>query len=83
MNKAGPKKAAYDKAYNARPEQVKNRMQRNRARAEYERKHGDLPATVDVDHKRMIKDGGSNSPTNLRAVSQTKNRAWRKGRHGY
>jgi len=25
MNKGGPKKAAYDKAYNARPDQVKKR----------------------------------------------------------
>jgi len=82
-NKGGPKKAAYDKAYNARPEQVKKRAQRNAARAEYEKKHGDLPANVDVDHKRMIKDGGGNSDSNLRASSQTKNRGWRKGKKGY
>lgn len=83
MNKGGPKKAAYDKAYNARPDQVKKRMQRNQARAEYERKHGDLPSTVDVDHKRMIKDGGTNAPSNLQAVPEKKNVGWRKGRKGY
>ena len=80
MNKGGPKKAAYDKAYNARPEQVQQRVQRNQARKAYEAKHGDLPSTTDVDHKRMIKDGGTNAPTNLRAVSEKTNSGWRAGR---
>lgn len=83
MNKGGPQKAAYDKAYNARPEQIAKRSQRNKARREYEKQHGNLPSTVDVDHKRMIKDGGGNSPSNLRAVSQKANRGWRKGKSGY
>jgi 5-methylcytosine-specific restriction endonuclease McrA len=82
-NKGGPGKAAYDKAYNARPEQVKKRMQRNQARAQYEKAHGDLPSSVDVDHKTPIKKGGSNAPANLRATSQTSNRGWRKGKSGY
>lgn len=79
MNKGGPKKAAYDKAYNARPEQVEKRVQRNQARKAYEAKHGDLPSNVDVDHKRMIKDGGTNAPSNLRAVPEKTNVGWRKG----
>lgn len=83
MNKGGPKKAAYDKAYNARPDQVAKRVQRNQARKAYEAKHGDLPSTTDVDHKRMIKDGGTNAPSNLRAVPEEKNVGWRKGRKGY
>ena len=37
MNKGGPTKAAYDKAYNARPEQVDKREMRNKARAEMAR----------------------------------------------
>ena len=82
-NKAGEKKAAYMKEYNARPEQVENRMQRNKARLDYEKKNGNLPSTVDVDHKRMIKDGGSNDPKNVRAVRAETNRAWRKGKKGY
>lgn len=77
-NKGGPRKAAYDKAYNARPEQVKNRVARNQARAAYEKKHGDLPSNVDVDHKKMLDKGGSNSASNLRAASQKQNRGWRK-----
>lgn len=83
MNKGGPKKAAYDKEYNARPDQVAKRVQRNQARKAYEAKHGDLPSTTDVDHKRMIKDGGTNAPSNLRAVPEKKNVGWRKGRKGY
>lgn len=83
MNKGSPAKIAYDKAYNARPEEIKKRAMRNKARREYEAKHGDLPSTVDVDHKKMIKDGGTNAPSNLRAVPEKKNVGWRKGRHGY
>ncbi len=79
MNKGGPKKAAYDKAYNARPEQVNNREKRNAARAELMRegkvKKGD---GKDVDHKQMLDGGGSNNKGNLRVVSQTANRGWRK-----
>lgn len=79
MNKGGPKKAAYDKAYNARPDQVKKRMERNRARAELMKdgvvKKGD---GKDVDHKRMLDAGGTNDKGNLRVVSQTENRGWRK-----
>ena len=82
-NKGGPRKAAYDKAYNARPEQVKKRTQRNAARREYEKKHGDLPRDVDVDHKTPIKRGGTNASSNLRATSQKENRGWRKGKSGY
>lgn len=85
MNKGGPKKAAYDKAYNARPDQVKKREMRNQARAKYEKTHGDLPPTVDVDHKKPLDRGtqGANNATNLRAVTQTKNRGWRRGKSGY
>lgn len=85
MNKGGPKKAAYDKAYNARPDQVKKREMRNQARAKYEKQHGDLPATVDVDHKKPLDRGtqGANNASNLHAVTQKKNRGWRKGKSGY
>lgn len=78
MNKGGPKKAAYDKAYNAKPDQVKKRTMRNAARREYEKTHGDLPSNVDVDHKKMLDTGGTNAKKNLRAVDQKTNRGWRK-----
>ena len=82
-SKQSKAKQAYDKAYNARPEQVKKRMQRNAARAAYEKENGALPADKDVDHKRQIKDGGTNAKGNLRAVDQKENRGWRKGKKGY
>lgn len=79
MNKGGPTKAAYDKAYNARPEQVKKREMRNQARAELMKdgkvKKGD---GKDVDHKKMLDGNGTNSKSNLRVVDQTTNRGWRK-----
>jgi len=79
MNKGGPTKAAYDRAYNARPEQVKKREMRNQARAELMRdgkvKKGD---GKDVDHKKMLDGNGTNSKGNLRVVDQTTNRGWRK-----
>ena len=79
MNKGGPKKAAYDKAYNARPEQKKNRAERNAARREMEKAgvvhKGD---GKDVDHKKMLDNGGSNARSNLRVVDQKTNRGWRK-----
>lgn len=79
MNKGGPKKAQYDKAYNARPEQKKNRAERNAARREMEKAgvvhKGD---GKDVDHKKMLDNGGSNARSNLRAVDQKTNRGWRK-----
>jgi len=79
MNKGGPKKAAYDKAYNARPEQVQNRMERNRARAAL-MKDGKVHKGdgKDVDHKKMLDGGGSNAKSNLRVVDKETNRGWRK-----
>lgn len=79
MNKGGPTKAAYDKAYNARPEQVKKREMRNQARAELMKdgkvKKGD---GKDVDHKKMLDGNGTNAKGNLRVVDKETNRGWRK-----
>lgn len=79
MNKGGPKKAAYDKAYNARPDQLKKRAERNAARRELIKdgvvKKGD---GKDVDHKKMLDNGGTNARSNLRVTDQKTNRGWRK-----
>ncbi len=79
MNKGGAAKAAYDKAYNAKPEQVNKREMRNVARAEMVRdgkaKKGD---GKDVDHKQMLDGSGTNSKSNLRVIDKEKNRGWRK-----
>lgn len=84
MNKGGPKKAAYDKAYNARPDQLKKRAERNAARRQLMKEgvvhKGD---GKDVDHKKPLDVGGSNKRSNLEVTSQTKNRGWRKGKSGY
>jgi hypothetical protein len=67
---------SYDTAYENRPEQVKHRMERNRARALMEKKgvvhKGD---GKDVDHIKTLKDGGKTTPGNLRVLSASKNRA--------
>ena len=82
-NKGGPKKAAYDKAYGARPEQKEARAQRNAARREAEREgkvhKGD---GKDVDHKTPIRKGGTNADSNIRVVDKEDNRGWRKGKRG-
>jgi hypothetical protein len=84
MNKGGATKAAYDKAYNAKPEEVAKRVKRNQARADLAKdgkvKKGD---GKDVDHKTPLKSGGSNDKSNLAVKSQTTNRGWRKGKSGY
>jgi hypothetical protein len=79
MNKGGAKKAAYDKAYNAKPDQVKKRVMRNAARQDA------LKAGIvtkgdrkDIDHKKMLDAGGTNAKTNLRAIDEKTNRGWRK-----
>lgn len=78
------RKAAYDKAYNARPAQKKKRAMRNAARRELEREglvhKGD---GKDVDHKTPLKRGGSNARSNLRVVSEKANRGWRRGKSSY
>ena len=40
---------------------------RSRARRAYEKEHGDLPSDVHIDHKKHLRDGGSNGKGNLRA----------------
>lgn len=82
MPKSSKAKLEYQKAYNARPENVKKRVQNNAARREAMEKglvkKGD---GKDVDHKRPLDKGGSNAPSNLRVVDKEKNRGWRK-KHG-
>jgi hypothetical protein len=69
--------------YQGKPEQIANRSERNKARRKYEAANGDLPSNVDVDHKKRIAKGGTNASSNLRAVPESKNTAWRKGKKGY
>lgn len=67
--------------YQGKPEQIRNRAMRNAARREYEKAHGNLPASVDVDHRRPIAKGGSNAPSNLRARPASRNRSFARTRN--
>jgi len=65
------------KNYQSSPEQIANRAERNAARAALMKKglvkKGD---GLDVDHKRPIVKGGTNAPSNLRAVPASQNRSF-------
>jgi hypothetical protein len=65
--------------YNARPEMVKKRTMNNQARSKLAKeglvKKGD---GKDVDHKKPLRAGGSNSRSNLRVIPKSQNRAWAK-----
>lgn len=67
--------------YQGKKEQIKKRTQRNAARrkmvAEGKASKGD---GKDVDHKRRIKSGGSNSSSNLRMKNKSANRSFSRKR---
>jgi len=64
--------------YHAKPEQKKNRAQRNAARATM-MKAGKVAKGdgKDVDHLKPIRSSGTNAPKNLRVTSVKANRGWR------
>jgi len=83
-NKSTGRDYSYDKKYQSSPEQIKKRTARNAARAEIkkelENRYGKTEANrmlkgKDVDHKKTLKDGGSNKRSNLRLIDKSKNRA--------
>lgn len=69
--------------YHSSPEQKRKRAMRNKARRRAERegkvRKGD---GKDVDHKRPLRSGGSNSSKNTRVRSRSANRADNGGRGG-
>lgn len=77
-------KLAYQKEYNARPEEVAKRVKNNAARREAIKdgraKVGD---GKDVAHKRSLENGGGNTPGNLAVQSRKENRGWRRGSGSY
>lgn len=48
---------------------------RHKARRAYEKAHGDLPTSIEVDHKKKLSQGGGNTLSNLRARPKSANRA--------
>lgn len=74
--KNGIRDYSYDTHYEASSEQRRNRTERVLARRELAKEgkvqHGDKQ---DVDHIRPLSKGGSNSRSNLRAISSHANRS--------
>jgi len=64
--------------YHGTPEQIAKRSKRVLARRAYEKVHGDQTGK-DIDHKKPLRNGGSNALSNLRATSVKKNRGWNRG----
>ncbi len=63
--------------YHGKPEQIKERAQRNAARAEVKKRAGAAAiAGKDVHHKRAIRHGGGNGSGNLAVSSVHRNRGW-------
>jgi hypothetical protein len=70
------KRSVQQRKYNSSPEQKKKRAMRNKARRQAEAKgmvkKGD---GKDIDHKKPLRSGGSNSPSNRRVRSSSANRS--------
>lgn len=79
-----PGEKAWQKKYNAEPEQKKKRAANNAARremiAEGKARVGD---GKDVAHKKSLENGGSNARSNLTVQDRKTNRGWRKGSGSY
>lgn len=70
-------------AYHSRPEQIKNRSERTTLRREANSKgitsKGD---GKDLDHKKPLSKGGSNSLSNARVTSKSENRSFSRNKDG-
>lgn len=68
-------------AYQGKPEQIKRRDERNKARAEMMKvgkvRKGD---GKDVDHKVPLSKGGANTVSNMRVKSEHANRSYKRGK---
>jgi hypothetical protein len=79
MPKSTPQKLAYQKAYNARPDQKEAGVERRR-----ERRHAIAAGKVaigdgkDIAHKVALDSGGRTVKGNLKIEDASKNRGWRK-----
>lgn len=55
-----------------------DRRDRMNARYAYEKKHGNLPSNVHVDHKKPLSQGGTNDSSNLRAIPKERNESFKR-----
>ena len=70
-------------SYQGTPAQLHNQSERHKARRAYEKAHGTLPDSVDVDHvKPMSKGGNATKVSNLRAASKAENRSFSRTKTG-
>jgi hypothetical protein len=84
MTKSSKRKLEYQKAYNARPEEVKKRVANNAARREMIKEgKAHVGDGKDVAHKKSLENGGTNAKSNLAVQSREKNRGWRRGSGSY
>lgn len=83
MPKSSPQKLAYQKAYNAQPEQTAKRVKNNAARREAIREgRVHVGDGKDVAHIKSLENGGGNIG-NTTVQSAAKNRSWRAGSGSY
>jgi len=84
MPKSTKHKLAYQKRYNARPENIRKREMNNAARQKAIREgRASVGDGTEVDHKRPLRKGGTNRGGNTRVISGSRNAAWRRGKRGY
>ena len=82
-SKSSESKQRYDKAYNARPEQKKNRAKRNKMRRQAIKDNRvSVGDNTDIDHKKKLANGGGNTKKNTRVRDRSANRADNLGRGG-
>lgn len=84
MPKSSKQKLEYQRAYNARPENVAKRVANNAARREAIKEGtARVGDGKDVAHKRSLENGGSNAKENLTVQDRKTNRGWRRGSGSY
>ena len=65
--------------YAGKPSQIKKRSERNQARAIVKKRDGAAAiAGKDIDHSKPLSKGGTNSPSNLVAISINANRSFKR-----
>lgn len=64
------------------PARQQARRDRMNARYAFEKAHGDLPTSTQVDHKKAISQGGTNDPKNLRALPKKRNESFNRAGPG-
>lgn len=70
------------KNYQGTPKQLAAQSERHKARRAYEKAHGTLPDSMDVDHKTAMSKGGTSKLSNLQAVTANANRSFARTKTG-